>query len=50
MLDFVAAVISVAKDVMEGILDFLTSVLDAVFPVKLFEVNFQGKADYSLRR
>jgi hypothetical protein len=50
VLDFVAAVISVAKDVMEGILDFLTSVLDAVFPVKLFEVNFQGKADYSLRR
>ena len=50
ILSFASAVITVARAVMKGITEFMASVFDAIAPIKEFEVNFAGKADFALRR
>jgi hypothetical protein len=50
ILKFASAVISVARAVMKGITDFMAKVFEAIAPVKEFQVDFSGKADFALRR
>lgn len=50
VLHFVESVVEIAKQALEGITEWFSKAMEALFPVKQFSVDFKGNADLSLRK